>query len=143
MGFQRMNKKGLEFKSMFFSLVILSMVIISVSLWVNAWGIKYDSGVTSDLGEYDNLERSSDIAVSQQTRISPRSPDPGTDFESTTFRGVFGVVNNIFDSLRTFSTMIGNTAYRFGVPDFVPQGVITMVLFAVIFAIVAIVFRIR
>lgn len=144
MGFQRMmNKKGMEFKSVFFSLVIISVVIISVGMFVGGWNSKYNAGLTYDLEEYNNLEKSSSVAQSQQGRISPRSPDPGTDFESTTFRGVFGVINNIFDSLRTFSTMISSTAYRFGVPDFIPQAVITMLLFAVIFTIVAIVFRLR
>lgn len=138
------NKKAMEFKSAFFSVVALSVIIIAVGVWVNDWNTTYDSGLTNDLGEYDFLDEISAEASRQQGNISVTSSTQGEEFEGTTIRAVYGVLNNIFQPFRIIfgnDGMIDSVTDRFGIPDYIRQAIVTFMIFAIFFSLVAILFR--
>jgi len=147
LGGKNMNKKGLQFKNALFALIVVSMAIIAVGHWVNAWNTKYDSGITYDLGEYDKLDTLSSYATSTQGNLSARSSfdtTSGGDFEGTSLRGAFSVVNNIFTP---FNVVFGNGGLidsiedRWNIPHYITIGIISMMVLAIIFAIIALFFR--
>ena len=143
----KMNKKGLVFQNAFFAIIIASLAIIAVGVWVNDWNTTYSSGLTYDLGDYDKLDSMSNEASSQQGNVSVKSSyatGSGTDFEGTSLRGVFGVLNNIFTPFRVVfgeGGMIDSVTDRWGLPDYIRQGFVTLIIIAITFALVAIFFR--
>lgn len=144
MGIKIMNKKGLEFKLAFFAIIGLSMIIVAATLMLTTWNTQYDSNINPDLDEFNKLNDISAVAEDQQSRISPQSSDPGSDFEARSFRGAFGIINSVFSS---FSVLLGSggminaVAVRFGMPSFIAQGIVSMMVIAIVMAIVAVIFR--
>lgn len=139
-----MNKKGLVFRNAFFAIIVASMAIIAVGIWVNDWNTQYSSGLTYDLGSYSELDSMSGQASAQKGNVSIKSSFAAEDFEGTSIRGVFGVLNNIYTPFRVVfgdGGMIDSVTERWGLPDYVRQGFITMMLIAITFALVAIFFR--
>lgn len=139
-----MNKKGLEFKLAFFALIAVSMSVIAIGVWVNTWNENYGSGLDYDLGEFNELDEVSGEAGTQQSGITIKSTNTGEEFEGTSIRGVFGILNNIYAPFRIVfgnNGMIDSVTERFGMPDYIRQGVVTMMIIAITFALVAIFFR--
>jgi len=141
MGFQKINKKGMQFKSALFAIVIVGLVIFAIGIWFGEWNTTYSSGLTYDLGEYNKVSNVSGIAEEQQGSININSANTGESFEGTSIRGVFGVLNNIYSSFRTVYNMIDSAVERFGLPSIVSQVLITLIIIAITFALVAIIFR--
>jgi len=139
------NKKAMEFASAFYTIVAVSIVIIALGVWVNDWDLKYGSGLTYDLTEdYNKLNEMSAEASKQEGNISVRSSDQDSRFEDSTLRAVFGFLNNIFKPFRVVfgnNGMIDSVTERFGIPDYVRQGIVTIMIFAVTMALVAVFFR--
>jgi len=143
-----MNKKGLVFKDAFFSILIVSLSIIAVGVWIGDWNINYSSGLTYDLQDYNELDAMSNEAQSQKGNISVKSSfDAGqgaTNFEGTSLRGVFGILNNLYTPFSVVfgdGGMIDSVTERWGLPDYIRQGVVTMMIMSITFALVAIFFR--
>jgi len=142
MGVFKMNKKGLEFKSAFFALVVAGMFILVMGIMVNSWNDAYDSRLVYDLGDdFNTMDSVSDIASVQQGQISPDDPNPGTDFEASTFRGVYGIISNIYAPFRVVYSMIDSISERFGIPIWFGQGIVTIIIISITFTLVAIIFR--
>jgi len=143
------NKKGLVFKNAFVAIIIVSLVVIAVGIWVNDWNTQYSSGLTYDLQDFDELDSMSSQATSQKGNLSVKSSfDAGTgatNFEGTSLRGVFSVLNNIFTPFKVVfgsGGMLDAISERWGLPDYIRQGIIAIILFTIIYALVAILFRI-
>ncbi len=143
-----MNKKGLVFKSAFFATIVISLSVIAIGVWIGDWNDNYSSGLTYDLADFDELDSMSGQAQAQKGNISVKSSfDAGqgaTNFEGTSLRGVFGILNNLYAPFRVIfgdGGMIDSVTERWGLPDYIRQGVITMMLMAITFALVAIFFR--
>ncbi len=143
-----MNKKGFVFRDGFIAIIVVSVVIIAAGVWVNDWNSQYSSGLTYDLQSFDNLDSMSDEATSQEGNLSVKSSfDAGTgatNFEGTSLRGVFSVLNNIFTPFRVVfgsGGMLDSVSERWGLPDYIRQAVIAIMLFFLIFALIAILFR--
>ena len=141
-----MNKKGLVFKNAFFALIAMSMIVIALGIWIAEWNDDYGAGLDNDLGEFNKLSSLSSEAQSQREAIGVKSArsDSSINFEGTAIRGVFGMLNNIYQSFRLVfgeGGMIDSVTDRFGVPDFIRQGVVTMMIMAITFALAAIFFR--
>lgn len=144
MGIQRLNKKGVQIKSGFFAVIAVSMFVIAIGIIVGGWNTAYGSGIESDLGAFNKLDNvSSDVNI-QKGRLSPNDPEPSGDPESNTFRGVYGILTNIYQS---FDLVFGNEGMldsvttRLGIPDYVRQGLIALMVAALTFALIAIIFR--
>lgn len=141
-----MDKKGLQIKSSLFALVALSIVIIAIGVWIDDWNTQYNSGLTYDLSNYSKLDDLSDYASASKGNISVKSSfDTGAgDFEGTSLRGVFSIVNNIFTP---FDVVFGNGGLidsvedRWGIPNYITIGLITFMVLAIIFAIIKVLFR--
>jgi len=141
-----MNKKGLEFKLAFFAIIAVSMAVIAIGTWVNQWNDDYSSGLTYDLGDYDQLDEVTGDIETQQGKVTVKSTNTGEEFEGTSIRGVFGILNNIFDPFRIVfgnNGMIDSVTERFGLPDYVRQGLVSMMIVSITFALVAIFFRLN
>ena len=139
-----MNKKGLEFKSSFFALMAVSMVIVATGIIVGGWSDFYGSGVDYDLGEFDRTEDVYGNATDQQTKLSPTSRNLIDNFEASTFRGVFGIITTIYTPFKIVFAdggMIDSVTERFGIPNYVRQGLVTFIIVAFTFALVAVIFR--
>lgn len=146
MAFQRlrMNKKGVEFKSAFFAMIIFSMCVIAIGVMITGYEDGYDVGVSSDLEEYDKLDEVSADALGQKSAIGANDPDPSEDAEANTFRGVYGILVNIFSSFDlVFGSdgMLQSVANRFNVPSYVIYGIVSMMMIAITFSLIAIIFR--
>lgn len=141
------NKKGLIFKNALFALIIISMAIIAIGTWVGEWNVKYDSGLTYDLGDYNELDTMGEYATSTQGNMSAKSSfdtTSGGDFEGTSLRGAFSVINNIF---KPFSVVFGDGGMidsietRWNIPNYITIGFVSIMVLAIIFAIIALFFR--
>ena len=145
MGIQelKMNKRALQFKTTFFAVVAASMVIIAVGTIVGEWSSVYDSGLSYDLQEYDNLEGSALEAKTQQDRITPDDPDPGSgsDFEGKMLRGGYGIIGRIFTPFTAIWNMIESVERRFGLPSYIAEGIIAMITFALTTTLIALFLR--
>lgn len=138
------DKRGLEFKSAFFAIIIFSMVIIAIGVIILEFDNIYNSGITYDLNKYNQLDNISSTAKTQQDSIVVKSTNTGEEFEGTSIRGVFGILNNIYKPFRIVfgnNGMIDSVTERFGIPDYIRQGIVTMMIIAITFSLVAIFFR--
>lgn len=140
------NKKGLQLKSAFYSVVAISMLIIAIGVIINDWNSIYDSGLTYDLGsDYDKLDSISGDASSHKGNLSVKSSSTteSEDFEGTSIRAAFGVLNTIYTP---FQVIFGNNGMldaiteRFGLPDYIRQGFVTIMVVAITFALITIFF---
>lgn len=141
-----MNKKGLSFKLAFFALIAISLIVIALGTWISEWNSDYGSGLVYDLGEYDRLDDVSTEAKSQQSGVTVKSTSTNEEFESTSIRGVFGILNNIYQPFRIVfgdGGMIDSVTERFGIPDAYRRGIVTLMIISITFALVAIFFRLN
>ena len=139
-----MNKKGLEFRSAFFSIIVVSMVIIATGIIVNGWGERYGSGITYDLGGYDYLSNMTNEGNSQEGKLNQDVATTDSDFESSTYRGIYRIIINIYGPFKIVfgnDGMVDSITERFGLPDYVRWGITTMMVMAITFTLVAIIFR--
>ena len=139
-----MNKKGLQFKSAFFSIIAIGLVIIATGVIVNDWNTTYNSGLTYDLGDYNKLDDMSTESQSQKEGVTVKSSNTGEQFEDTSIRGVFGILNNIYQPFRVVfgdGGMLDSVTERLGLPNYIRQGLVTMMIMAITFALVMIFFR--
>jgi len=137
------NKKGMELKASFFAMIIVSMVIISVGVVFSEWDTPYNTGISNDLSnDFDNLDSLSEEAQLQQSQITPQDADTGVgDFEGRIFRGGYGLVGRLFTPFRAVFNMLDSVEKRFDLPSYIAEGILTMMFFALITTIVAIIFR--
>lgn len=140
----KMNKKGMEFKSGLFAIVAVSIIVIAFGTIITEQTSVYGSGATSGLSSYDQLDNISETSGNYRSKISPNDEDPSSDAESNTFRGVYGIMANIF---QTFDIVLGDDGMlddltvQFGLPSYVRQGVITFIMIAITFSLIAVIFR--
>jgi len=142
------NKKGLQFKSALISLLVVSMCIIAIGLWIGDWDSQYNSGLTYDLDDYDKLDEVGAYASSTQGNISVKSSfeagSGATNFEGTSLRGAFGIINNIFSAFDVVlgeGGMIDSIEDRWGIPNYITLGIVSIMILAIVFAIIALFFR--
>lgn len=139
------DKRGLIFKNAFFAVLIVSAAVLATITWIDQWNTDYGTSITTDLDEFDSLNETSVESTRQQGNISVKSSfSKEDDFEGSTLRGVFAVINDIY---RPFRVVFGEGGWvddltdRWGIPDYVRRMVISMMIFAITFAIIAILFR--
>jgi len=139
------DKRGLIFKNAFFAILIASVAIIAIGLWVDEWNTDYSAGLTLDLDDFDKLDEVSGEAVGQEGNVSVQSSFRGSeDFEGTSLRGVFRVLNDLYRPFRVVfgeGGMIDSLTDRWGMPDYIRQGLVAMMIIAITFALIAIFFR--
>lgn len=141
---EKMNRKGGTIKGWFFAIIAISMIVIALGIFINEWNNAYSSGLTYDLEGFDKLDQISGEASEQKDSISPETVDAGQDFEATTFRGVFGILNNIYAPFRVVfgeGGLLDSLTDRFGLPNYIRQGIVTMMIIAITVKLVAIIFR--
>ena len=141
-----MNKKGLNFKLGIFAIFIVSATVIALGVMVRSWNETYDSGLNYDLGNLNEMNEMSSQVQAQQGNVTIESSfDQGlTNFEGTSLRGVFGIINKIFAPFRVVfgdGGMVDVVIGRFGIPDYIRQLVIVLMIVAITFALVALFFR--
>ena len=145
MGFPKLEfKKGLSLKSSFFAVIVMGIIVAAVGTTLSEWGTFYENPIPYDLDNYNKIEDVSATAGEQQQALSPNDPDPGTNAEASTFRGGYGIISNIYQPFRIVfgnDGMLDAVTERFGLPDYLRQALVTMMVIAFTFAIVAIVFR--
>lgn len=131
----------MEFKNMAWAIIIFSLIIIAATTIVDEWAVEYNPGIRSDLsGDFDRLENMSTTAEEFKGRTSPQSSE-ADDPETATYRGGFGIVSNMFAPFRTVYGMMDSAAERWGLPDYLIKALVAMFSFAILFGIIAIVFR--
>ena len=138
------DKRGVELKLALYALVAISMVILATGVIVNDWNTKYSSGLTYDLGDYEKLDEMSTTASSQKGNISVKSSaQDESNFEGTSIRGVFSILNTIYTPFKVVfgnGGMLDTVTERFGIPDYFRQGVVTIMFFGITFALITIFF---
>jgi len=146
MGIQNLNKdkRGLQFNSAFYALIAMSLVIIAVGSWVGNWNSDYNSNVNYDLQDYNKLNDLSSIASKERGNLSITSSSQTTDFEGTSIRGAFGILNNIYESFNMVfgkNGMLASLSSRFNIPSYLILAIVSIMIFAITSALIAIFFR--
>jgi len=144
MGIQNMNKKGFSITNSFYAIIVAGIIITSIGIIISVMGDFYGSDVTYDLEQYGRNDNVSDTVSQYEDRLAPDNVNPGQDFEATTFTGSFGIINTLFSAFRVVfgsGGMLATIAINFGIPMFITQGIVAMILVGITFAIVAIIFR--
>jgi len=139
-----MNKKGLQFKALFISIIAMSMCVIAIEAHTNSWNTTYGSDLDYDLQDFNKLDDVSNTADIQQKGVTVKSSNTEVRFEDTSIRGVYGILSNIYEPFRIVfgdDGMIDSLGKRLGLPDYIGQGGVTMMIIAITFALVAIFFR--
>ena len=139
------DKRGLVFKNAFFALLVVSASIIALGIWIDEWNTDYSAGLTVDLDDYNKLDEVSGEAIDQEGTVSIKSSfNEGIDFEGTSLRGVFAVLNDLYRPFRVMfgeGGMLDSLTDRWGMPDYIRQTLVTLMIFSITFAIIAIFFR--
>lgn len=141
---KKMNKKGLEFKLAFFALIFITMAVAAIGSWINIWSDEYNSNLTYDLNEYGTSSAIQNETNSQQQKVQIKSTSTGEQFEDTSIRGVFGILNNIYSPFRLVfgeNGMLDSLAKRFHAPSYIVQTLVAMMIVSITFTLVAIFFR--
>jgi len=134
----------MEFKSTFWAIVLFSMIIFAAGVIINEQSSQYGPTITSDLGGFDKLEDISASAGVQKGNLNPQSSETSSDYEAQTYRGVYGIISNIFSPLSVVlgdDGIIASAVLRWGIPNYIYMGFLTLFTFAIIFGIIAIIFR--
>lgn len=137
------NKRGFQIKQGLFALLLMSMVVIAVGGIISDYNNFYGTTVDNDLGGLSVLDEVSGTADDYQGRLSPDGQTTG-NFEDETFRGAFGIIKTTFASFRILfgaGGLLDAVGSRFGIPLFIIQTLVTMIVISIATAIVAIVFR--
>jgi len=139
------DKKGFQINLALYALIAVSVLVISTGVIVDQWNTDYDSGLTYDLeDDFNKLDDVSSTAESQRSNISVRSSSTkDIDFEGTSIRSVFGIVNTIYTPFKVVfgnGGMIDALTDRWGMPDYARQALVTAIIIAITFAIVNIFF---
>jgi len=137
------NKKGM-IKNYLIGLVVLSMIIAGISTFYISTTESYNvtdvdtnfSSTYSVMGEMENM--SSDM----QSQVSGGSPNW---LESTLLvtKGVWATIQLPFKSISWIINMTADSQQQFGLPSWLTGGLIIILTLAIIFAIVAAVFKIQ
>jgi hypothetical protein len=144
MGIQRLNKRGFQFSDGFYSIIAISALVIAFGVILAQQAPIYNPSVSDELTSLNRLDNVSDLAGDQRTSISPNDRDPSEDAEANTFKGVYGILGNIFTS---FDLIIGNDGMiddvteMFGIPPYVRQTIVAIILIAITFSLIAVIFR--
>jgi hypothetical protein len=139
-----MNKKGLEFKLAFLALIVVGMCVVAIGDWIIKWEQDYDSDITYDLDSFNKIDAVSGDTRSMEEKIAIKTADTSTDFEGTSIRGVWGILNNIKNSFRMVfgeNGMIDAISERFSVPAYIGYGLVAAMSIVIVFTLVAIFFR--
>jgi hypothetical protein len=141
----RMNKKGVEIRSIFYTLGIMSLFIIATGVIISGWQEEYNSNVaTSDIAAYNKLNDVAGIANEQKNSITPDNPQATETVEDASYRGSFGILANLFSSLdMVFGSngIIQTATTQLGIPFYITQTILILGVLAVAFAIIAVIFR--
>ena len=144
MGFQRINKKGMEFKSTLQSIVIVSLLVIAYGVIIVNQSEAYGTGIASEIDQYNKLDDISETSGGFKEGIGASDPNPGQDAEANTFRAVYGLLTNIFSSFDLIigeDGMVDGLTDQLGIPSYIRQGFIAIFAIAVVFTLVGIIFR--
>lgn len=132
----------MEFNKVFISLTIVSMVIIGIGLTLGEWNTIYNSGITYDLTEYNKLDNLTVEASTQKDKVVPQDDSIGTgDYEGKILSGAYGLLGRIFSPFTLAFNMLESLENRFSLPSFIAEGLISILIFSMIYALIAIIFK--
>jgi hypothetical protein len=135
------NKKGLMFKNAIFAMVIISMVVYAIGIWINDWNSQYNSGLNYDLGGYNKLDELSTYASSSKGNLSTKTSLDTGDFEGTSLKGAFSIINNFFTPFNVVlgkGGLLNSIQDRWSIPSYIILTFMTLFTIAIIMAIIAI-----
>ncbi len=139
-----MNKRGLSITRSLQAIVAIGIVIAAVGVILAGWEGTYGIDVPYDLEDFNKISQLSGEAELQQEQINSERQESDERFEEGTFRGAFAIVQNIFAPFRFVfgdNGLVDSVTERFGLPDYLRQGIVVMMVLAITGAIVALVFR--
>lgn len=147
MGLQDMikDKGGFEFKSTFFAILVVGVVIMAIGTTISSWSDHYGSGLTYDLGDYNVNDDIESYVEGYAGNVTPNSPNNlGDNVETSTYKGVYGIITNVFKPIGIIigsGGLLDQVSERIGLPGYISGAIIAMLLIAMVFSIIAIIFR--
>jgi hypothetical protein len=141
---KRMNKKGLQFRNAFFSIIIIGMVVYAITAILGGWNEHYDAGLSVDLSSFNKGSEVSATVEGYEGKVSPEDPNTNTDFQSNTLQAVYGIITNLVAPFRVVfgqDGMLDSIASMANIPDAYITPIMTMMILSIVFAIVAIIFK--
>lgn len=141
---KKWNKKGLQFRNAFFAVIIVGMVVTAFGIIISEWNTHYNSGLAYDLGQFDGSSGITRTVDGYEAKLTPTSPDQGNDYQSNTLQAAYGIITNIIAPFKPVfgqNGMLDAVTDMFGLPDFVRITIVTLMILAIIFALLALIFR--
>ena len=138
------NRKGLQFRNSFFAIIIIGMVVVAFGTIIGEWNTYYNAGLTYDLGSFDRGSEVSKTVAGYEAAVTPKSPETGLDFQSNTLQAVYGVITNLISPFRIVfgqGGMLDSIATLVHIPSEYIRPIVTMMILAIVFAVLAIIFR--
>lgn len=146
MGFQRIkfNKKGLQFRNAFFAIIVLGVIVVSTGIIISNWNSYYSSGITWNLGGLDQSTAVYNTANTYASSSNPKSPEAGSDYQSNIYQSAYGIITNLvspFAMVFGENGMLYSIASTFGIPSYIIIAIVTMMVIALVFAFISIIFK--
>ena len=141
---KRMNKRGLQFRNAFFAVIVLGIVVTAVGILIGNWNAHYESGISYNLGQFNQGDSVSSTVEGYESTINPKTPDVGSDYQSNTLQSTYGIITNLISPFAIVfgqNGMLDAAAQIVGIPDYIIKPIVTMMILAIVFAVIAIVFR--
>ena len=140
--YSMMNKKGLQIGNAFAAVVVVSFIIIAMGVIIGEWNTFYGSGLpVSSLDKYNKLTEMEGISASYKGNLTTNSPDLGSNFDSNTLKLAYGIITNIFVPFDVTFALFSSVANEFNIPDYIVITMFTLMIFAFIFSLIALIFR--
>ena len=146
MGVQRvrMNKKALQFRNAFFSIIVLGVIVVAMGTVISGWSSYYNSGISWNLGGFDSSQSVYNTAGTYINSSNPSSPEVGSDYQSNIYKQSFGIITNLispFSMVFGQNGMIYSIGNIFGIPSYILIAITTMAILALVFAFLSIIFK--
>lgn len=138
------DKKGLQFRNAFFAIIILGVIVVAMGNIIAEWSYFYDSGITWNLGGFDQSSGVYDTVGIYLNSTNPDSPEIGSDYQSNIYQAAYGIITNLISPFAMVfgeNGMLYSIATLFHIPNYIIIAIVSMMLIALIFAFISIIFK--
>ncbi len=139
-----MNNKGLQFRNAFFAIIILGVVVTSMGIIIATWSDYYGSGISWNLGDFDQSGSVYSTAGTYINSTNPKTSEIGTDYQSNIYQSAYGIITNLISPFAMVfgqNGMLYSISTMFGIPNYIIIAIVSMMIIALVFAFIAIIFK--
>lgn len=143
MGMERLNKKGLQFRNAFFALIVLGVVVTSMGIIIATWSDYYGTGIGWNLGSFDQSGSVYDTTGDYTNSLNNQTSG-SADYQSNIYQASYGIITNLISPFAMVfgqNGMLYSIGTMFGIPSYIIIAIVSMIIIALVFAFIAIIFK--